>query len=102
MELEMKSTMRHWFRNSSWKETNSLAYHFFVFELEETSSGNGIADDRLRLIQNAFKVIHSPKAFHINLVDVLSTRGTRREPSALRHHLQPAEGCPITRRMRQD
>ena len=66
------------------------------------SLGNGIADDCLCLIQNALKVIRSPKAFHINLVDVLSTGRTRREPSTLCHHLQPAEGCPITWSMRQD
>src|ERR1043165_10135558 len=72
------------------------------FPLEETSLGNRIADDCLCLIQNAPKVIRSPKAFHINLIDVLSTGGTRREPPALRRHFQPAEGCAITGRMRQD
>src|ERR1051326_7012836 len=47
-------------------------------------------------------MFRSPKAFHINLVDVLSTGRTRREPSALCHHLHTFEGCAITRSMGED
>ena len=47
-------------------------------------------------------MIRSPEALRIDLVDILGPRRTRREPSALGHHLQPADGSAVARRVGED
>ena len=47
-------------------------------------------------------MIRSPETLRINLVDVLGPRRTRREPSVLGRHFQPANGSAVARRAGQD
>jgi hypothetical protein len=54
------------------------------------SRRNRIVHDGLGFLQDAVQMIHSTEALPINFVDVLRARGTSSEPTALRHHFQPA------------
>src|SRR5512141_344768 len=47
-------------------------------------------------------MVRSPEALRVNLVDILSAGGARRKPSALRHHLQPADGRTVAWRASED
>src|SRR5882757_8103906 len=47
-------------------------------------------------------MIRPPEALRINLVDVFGPGRTRREPSAVRNHLQAADRCTIAWRMSED
>ena len=47
-------------------------------------------------------MIGSLKTFRIDLVDIFGPRRTCREPSALGHHFQPADGRAIARRTGED
>jgi len=50
---------------------------------------------------NLLQVIFAAEAFRVDLVDVLGSRRPRREPSALRHHLDSAERLAVPGRPRQ-
>src|SRR3989304_10566408 len=59
-------------------------------------------DASLRLLDDAVQMLLSAKALRIDLVDVLSARWTRSEPSALGDHLHPADRSVVTRGAAKD
>src|SRR5665648_47428 len=61
-----------------------------------------IANNCLCFLQDAMQMVRSPEAFCIDFVDVFSPRRPRREPSALRHYLQPSDRGTITWRVGKD
>src|SRR5450756_306939 len=59
-------------------------------------------DDGLCFRHDAAQMILSTKALRIDLVDVFGAGRTSREPAALCHHLQPADGSAVARRVGED
>src|SRR5215472_12288591 len=53
--------------------------------------GNCVADDLLGLLLNSLQMVPSLKTLVVNLVNVLSTRRSSREPSTRRNHFDAAD-----------
>ena len=62
----------------------------------------GVADDRLRLLQDAAQVVRPAEALGVDLVDVLGARRPRGEPAALGHHLHAADRRAVAGRRGED
>src|SRR6476619_1944908 len=65
------------------------------------SDGKGAVDDGLRLGHDIGQVRRAAKALRVNLVHVLRSRRSCREPSAPRHDLETADRFIVRRRARQ-
>ena len=55
-------------------------------------------EERLRFLLNAPQVLAPAEAFCVKLVDLFCARGPRREPAALRRHLEAADRVPVAGR----
>src|SRR5215475_12406235 len=64
--------------------------------------GNCVADDLLGLLLNSLQMVPPSKTLGVNLVNVLSTRRSSREPSARRNHCDTADWRAIARRCRKN
>lgn len=65
-------------------------------------SGNSAIHQRLRFGHQLLEVVIAEEAFGVDLVDVLSARRTRGEPTVLGHDFQTANGLIVARCMAED
>ena len=77
----------------------AAACHLSTSSWRRPRHGDRAIDDRLRFLQDLLQVIRAREALAVDLVDVLGARRPRREPAALRDHLDAADRRAVARRL---